>query len=397
MKTGWNRNTLGCICDIYNGNSINAEYKKKHYAGLTDGYPFIATKDVSFDGKINYDNGVRIPYDTQYKTADKGSVFICAEGGSAGRKIALIRETVCFGNKLFCLKPKKHVQGNFLYLYLRSDDFQSQFKEKLSGLIGGVSAKKLNDIKISYPALSEQQDIVDKINVQFSKIDKLKQNAEKELQEVLSCLKTTISQATSFRNGWNLDTLGELSTIKGDYGLAAPSRPYDISKNDFRYLRITDITEWGELNDDIVAADIDSDIKQEPLAEGDILFARTGATVGKTLIYRKDFGDCLFAGYLIRYRLDHERILPRYMFYVTHSDIYYKWVAQKQKVAAQPNISAKLYNQYPIAYPSVEEQKVIISDLDHIFSKVMLLQTSYDKITKECEALKQSILREIFD
>lgn len=397
MKTGWNRNTLGCICDIYNGNSINAEYKKKHYAGLTDGYPFIATKDVSFDGKINYDNGVRIPYDTQYKTADKGSVFICAEGGSAGRKIALIRETVCFGNKLFCLKPKKHVQGNFLYLYLRSDDFQSQFKEKLSGLIGGVSAKKLNDIKISYPALSEQQDIVDKINVQFSKIDKLKQNAEKELQEVLSCLKTTISQATSFRNGWNLDTLGELSTIKGDYGLAAPSRPYDISKNDFRYLRITDITEWGELNDDIVAADIDSDIKQKPLAEGDILFARTGATVGKTLIYRKDFGDCLFAGYLIRYRLDHERILPRYMFYVTHSDIYYKWVAQKQKVAAQPNISAKLYNQYPIAYPSVEEQKVIISDLDHIFSKVMLLQTSYDKITKECEALKQSILREIFD
>lgn len=397
MKTGWNRNTLGCICDIYNGNSINAEYKKKHYAGLTDGYPFIATKDVSFDGKINYDNGVRIPYDTQYKTADKGSVFICAEGGSAGRKIALIRETVCFGNKLFCLKPKKHVQGNFLYLYLRSDDFQSQFKEKLSGLIGGVSAKKLNDIKISYPALSEQQDIVDKINVQFSKIDKLKQNAEKELQEVLSCLKTTISQATSFRNGWNLDTLGELSTIKGDYGLAAPSRPYDISKNDFRYLRITDITEWGELNDDIVAADIDSDIKQEPLAEGDILFARTGATVGKTLIYRKDFGDCLFAGYLIRYRLDQERILPRYMFYVTHSDIYYKWVAQKQKVAAQPNISAKLYNQYPIAYPSVEEQKVIISDLDHIFSKVMLLQTSYDKITKECEALKQSILREIFD
>lgn len=90
MKTGWNRNTLGCICDIYNGNSINAEYKKKYYTGLTDGYPFIATKDVSFDGKINYDNGVRIPHGIQYKTADKGSVFICAEGGSAGRKIALI-------------------------------------------------------------------------------------------------------------------------------------------------------------------------------------------------------------------------------------------------------------------------------------------------------------------
>lgn len=325
---------------------------------------------------------------------EKDYIAIVKDGSGIGRVMFLPAKSSVIGTMQYIL-PKEGYDIFYIGYCLQSLNLSSY---KQGAAIPHIYFRDYGEriVKVT-DSISEQKDIVNRINVQFSKIDKLKQNAEKELQEVLSCLKATISQATSFRNGWNLDTLGELSTIKGDYGLAAPSRPYDISKNDFRYLRITDITEWGELNDDIVAADIDSDIKQEPLAEGDILFARTGATVGKTLIYRKDFGDCLFAGYLIRYRLDKKRILPRYMFYVTHSDIYYKWVAQKQKVAAQPNISAKLYNQYPIAYPSVEEQKVIISDLDHIFSKVMLLQTSYDKITKECEALKQSILREIFD
>ena len=134
---------LDKIANIYNGNSINADYKKKHFTGLETGYPFIATKDVSFNGSINYDNGVRIPYGTEYKTAEPGSVFICAEGGSAGRKIAYVTEKVCFGNKLFCLQPKDgKYNGKFLYYYLMSDAFQSQFKLMLTGLIGGVCAKK---------------------------------------------------------------------------------------------------------------------------------------------------------------------------------------------------------------------------------------------------------------
>ena len=94
------------------------------------------------------------------------------------------------------------------------------------------------------------------------------------------------------KKGWEYKTLKEISIIYGNYGLSVSSIPY----NGVRYLRITDITENGELNDDKVSADISSGKTQEELQEGDILFARTGATVGKTLIYRKEFGKCLFAG-----------------------------------------------------------------------------------------------------
>ena len=65
MKEGWEYNSLGLVCRIYNGNSINADYKKTHYMGLSEGYPFIATKDVSFDGTINYVNGVKIPFNEE--------------------------------------------------------------------------------------------------------------------------------------------------------------------------------------------------------------------------------------------------------------------------------------------------------------------------------------------
>lgn len=397
MKYNWTCKPLGEVGEFKRGGN----FKKSDF--VKDGCPCIHYGQIHMRFGVKTDSHfTNIPqaiFDKCPK-AQKGDLIIAITSedveGSCKSTTWLGDYDVALGGHI--ARFRHNLNPEYVSYYFLSPQFQQAKKEYTHGFkVIEIKPSDIAKIDIPYPSRKEQDKIVSTINSQFAKIDKLKQNAEKELQEVLSCLKTTISQATSFRNGWNLDTLGELSTIKGDYGLAAPSRPYDISKNDFRYLRITDITEWGELNDDIVAADIDSDIKQEPLAEGDILFARTGATVGKTLIYRKDFGDCLFAGYLIRYRLDQKRILPRYMFYVTHSDIYYKWVAQKQKVAAQPNISAKLYNQYPIAYPSVEEQKVITSNLDHIFSKVMLLQTSYDKITKECEALKQSILREIFD
>ena len=66
----------------------------------------------------------------------------------------------------------------------------------------------------------------------------------------------------------------------------------------------------------------------------------------------------------------------------------YKWVLENQKAAAQPNISAKLYNEYFLSFPSLSEQQSIVATLDYLKSKVDRLQENYDKISKECDALK---------
>ena len=181
--------TLGKVCDIYNGNSINANYKKTHFEGLAEGFPFIATKDVSFNGLVDYDNGVKIPFDTKYKKAHRGSVLICAEGGSAGRKIARIDQTVCFGNKLFCLVPKDNsLIQDFLYYYLLSESFQDQFKESIAGVIGGVSNSKIKAFNITFPSPDEQRKIVARLNATFKRIDKMQNNAETALEEARGVL-----------------------------------------------------------------------------------------------------------------------------------------------------------------------------------------------------------------
>ncbi len=194
------------------------------------------------------------------------------------------------------------------------------------------------------------------------------------------------------KDGWEEKTLKDLSKIVGDYGLNVSSKPY----NGVRYLRITDITDWGDLNDEKVSAN-DSEKTQIPLKEGDILFARTGATVGKTLVFRKEFGECLFAGYLIRYRVNTDIILPRFLHYITHSNEYFDWVSLNQEAAAQPNISAKKYNMLQIHYPSVDEQHRIVARLDSLSENVRKYEDIQKKVIAECDNLKQALLRKVFE
>ena len=394
MKKDWKYKKLGEVCEIYNGNSINADYKKKHFWGASSGLPFIATKDVSTNGKIDYENGVRIPNFKDYKIAYTNSVFICAEGGSAGKKFAYVEQDVCFGNKLFCIKSKKEsLEGKYVYHFIQSDLFKNQFYALLTGLIGGVSAKKFQQIEIPIPTLSEQRCIVKRLDTAFAHIDELKANAEKQLNEARTLFQKALEKAMEPKRGWEENTLKELSFISGDYGLSVPSKNFD----GVRYLRITDITDDGELNDDFVSAELRDSKKKEDLKEGDILFARTGATVGKTLVYRKDFGECLYAGYLIRYRLNNDIILPRFMHYVTHSNKYYNWVRLNQEAAAQPNVSAKKYNNLLISYPSLSDQRRIVARLDSLSAHVRELEEINKKLIAECDALKQALLRKVFE
>jgi len=280
----------------------------------------------------------------------------------------------------------------FIYYYLLSYDWLSltEGNEKVKGAT--LNKTSIGKIQLPVLSLTEQQSIVDYLDSAFAKIDAMKANAEKALNEAKALFQASLKEMLEPKEGWEEKTLKEVSVFYGNYGLSVPSTEY----NGVRYLRITDITEWGDLNDEKVSAKIDENKVQELLEEGDILFARTGATVGKTLMYKEAFGKCLFAGYLIRYRLKKDIILPKFLFYITHSENYYKWVLENQKAAAQPNISAKLYNEYLVLYPPLSEQQSIVETLDSLKSKVDRLQENYAKISQECDALKQAILRQVF-
>lgn len=190
------------------------------------------------------------------------------------------------------------------------------------------------------------------------------------------------------REGWKMVKLGEVCDRFGEYGMSVSSKPYD----GIRYIRITDITDDGNLNDDYVSADINYIDDDYRLQKGDVLFARTGATVGKTLVYKEEFGECVYAGYLIRYRPNLSLVLPQFLFYCTHYQEYYNWVKNNQKAAAQPNISAKLYNGYEFPLPPLEEQHHIVSILDASFEKIDALKKNAEENLKNAKALFQQVL-----
>jgi len=182
-----------------------------------------------------------------------------------------------------------------------------------------------------------------------------------------------------------IKTLEELSLTKGEYGGGFSA--VDYSEDKPRYIRITDIKEGGELKKDTKSpSGTEKDWKKYKLVEGDILFARSGATVGKTFLYEEKYGDCIYAGYLIRFKPNTKIAYPKYVYYYTRTPKYNAWVLNKQNVVAQPNINAKQYGtELKIPLPPLPTQKKIAALLDAADAyrqKTKALIEKYDELTQ---------------
>ena len=180
-------------------------------------------------------------------------------------------------------------------------------------------------------------------------------------------------------------SLDELSLGKGEYGAQSASIPYN--KNRPRYVRITDINEDGTLNEDFVSSINTEDDMAYKLSEGDFLFARMGATVGKTYAYKN--GNEIFAGYLIRYKLNCQIIDPEYLFWFTKTPKYLTWVKLNQSGAAQPGINAKKYGSLRIPVPPIEEQRRFTRFVEQTDKSKFRIKESLENLENCYKALLQ--------
>jgi type I restriction enzyme S subunit len=164
IPDAWVWTRLSCVADIYTGNSISETEKRLKFTNVAGRY-YIGTKDVDFDNNVMYDNGIAIPkqYEDKFRIAPNHSILMCIEGGSAGRKIAIINKDVCFGNKLCCFSPFVDM-GKYIYYYLQSPSFIDMFNDNKIGIIGGVSIAKVKEILIPLPPQREMNRIVAKID-----------------------------------------------------------------------------------------------------------------------------------------------------------------------------------------------------------------------------------------
>lgn len=138
-----------------------------------------------------------------------------------------------------------------------------------------------------------------------------------------------------------------------------------------RYIRITDINEFGTLNDDFVSpANVD---KRFLLKENDFLIARSGNTVGKTFLYKEKYGNAIYAGYLVKYILNQDIVYPDYIALYTQSTLFKDWVSKNQRVAAQPNINGQEYLAATFVIPPLSRQKEITNHIINLKGQIKTL------------------------
>jgi restriction endonuclease S subunit len=148
--------------------------------------------------------------------------------------------------------------------------------------------------------------------------------------------------------------------------------------------RITDIDENGQLKDEIASSPSEFDPKYL-LKQDDILFARSGATVGKTFLYQEKIGKAIYAGYLICASLDKSLVSPTFVYLLTKTIYYAQYIKRCIRGVAQPNVNAQQYSALPIPVPPLSLQQRFAQQIEaieqqkaHVEENIQKLQTLLD-------------------
>lgn len=167
---------------------------------------------------------------------------------------------------------------------------------------------------------------------------------------------------------FNLTTLGDVCIGKGEYGIGASAVPFNDEL--YRYIRITDINENGTVDENKLICVDDDNACKYLLEKNDICFARTGNSTGKSYFYDGTIKNLVFAGFLIRFKLNPDEINPKYMKYYTLTQQYKNWVSEIQTGSTRGNINANMYGLMPLRLPNIEYQNKMVHLLDKINYKI---------------------------
>ena len=180
---------------------------------------------------------------------------------------------------------------------------------------------------------------------------------------------------------WEVVKLGEVLNEKPKYGINA--RAVEYSNSLPTYIRITDIDTDGNFNPDKKVSVDNKDYRSFILKENEIVFARTGATVGKSYLYNKKDGELVYAGFLIKVAPNIEKLNSVFLKNFTDTSQYWKWIQLMSARSGQPGVSGNEYSIMPIPLPSLKEQE-----------KIAEILTTWDEtITKQEELIKAKELQ----
>lgn len=372
---------IGDFCYVISGQSP----KGASYNDCGEGLEFHQGKKAFGDEIIEH-SGVWTKEIT--KVAEAGDILMSVRAPVGPTNFTDRR--VCIGRGLAAIRCKDNVLPKYVFYSLKR--IEDAVVGKDGAVFNSINKKEIEKLPIPCLPLLEQGRIVGVLDAAFAKIDALKENAQKNLENAKALFQQVLKQELTPKPNWQTKKLGEIALKKLSYGASVPSRNFD---GEYRYIRITDIDEDGKLLNDLVSPAVCEE--KHILHSGDLLLARTGGTIGKSYLYSPEDGKCIYAGYLIRVIVNQDIVLPEFVFLNTKTDRYWNFIKTSQKTAAQPNINAQQYSSFDIPYPPKDEQEGIVRKIKSIFTKQKQLEKCCQKTIAECDALKQTVLRRAFN
>ena len=389
VRYSWEQRKLG---DIFE------EYSEKDHAELP------ALTIIQGGGTIRRDESDRaLQYDkkslSNYKKVDVGDFIVHLRSFEGGLEMATNTGIVSPAYHIF---HGEKVDSRFYYSYFRSKQFiNTDLKPHVYGIRDGrsIDIEGMKTIEIPWTILDEQKaignciDTLDSlITLHQRKLEKLKLVKKSMLEKMFPKKGSSVPEIrfNGFTDDWEQRKLGELSS-SFEYGLNAAAKEYD---GENKYIRITDIDDDSRefKQEDITSPDTDlSSAENYKLSEGDILLARTGASVGKSYIYKASDGLVYYAGFLIRARIKPE-YNSEFVFQNTLTGDYEKFIKVTSMRSGQPGVNAQEYSQYQIMMPSKPEQDKIsdcLRNLDHLI-------TLHQRKVEKLQIMKKSMLEKMF-
>ena len=311
-----------------------------------------------------------------------GEVIVPASGETAediARAASVDKSGILLGGDLNVMMPNEDINSAFLAISISNGSSQRELARKAQGKsVVHIHNEEIRNLIVAFPTKAEQNkienyfaDLDHLITLHQRKCEETKKLKKYMLQKMFPQNGQTVPEIrfAGFTDAWEQRKLGEIAS-SFEYGLNAAAKEYD---GENKYIRITDIDDNTHefLTYNLTSPDIDlTDAENYKLAEGDILFARTGASVGKSYIYRDSDGLVYYAGFLIRARI-REEYDAEFVFQSTLTDKYNKYIAVTSQRSGQPGVNAQEYSEFEIRVPEKEEQTKIgtyFRNLDHLIT-----------------------------
>ena len=397
FSDAWEQRKLGDIADIVGGGTPSTG-NQSYWDGDIDWYAPAEIADQIYANSsqkkitgFGYEN-------SSAKMLPPGTVLFTSRAGIG--KTAILTRKGCTNQGFQSIVPHRGELDSY-FIFSRTEELK-----RYGELVGAgstfveVSGKQMAVMELMMPPTMREQQTIGGFFQQLDHLITLHQRKFEKLTNVKkSMLEKMFPQNGSsypeirfkgFTDPWEQRKLSEMCGTF-EYGLNAAAKEFD-GKN--KYIRITDIDDASRefLLSDLSSPDICLDgMSKYLLSSGDIVFARTGASVGKTYIYRENDGIVYFAGFLIRAKVKQDNN-AEFVFQSTLSPSYEKYIRITSQRSGQPGVNAQEYGEYDLFAPSKEEQQRIGHFLQGIDNLITLHQRELEKL----QNIKKSMLEKMF-